>query len=195
MRPTKRAILVLSSLLAFVAMLGGCPATINPVSGGPALSGSMQVDPCRAMDRALRPASLPLAKETTQGPCKSDTLPARMDELSLSAQPAALSGSPVTAELYYSSPTPISVYLGPRDWIGRRGFEDLQSVTLPAGEKQRAFVLLPAWSTDPQESKTAAAKIHPGAPGGTLAGLVVHRWSIYPFSPPAAAKPQTYLIP
>lgn len=195
MIPTKRPNPMRSFLLC-VALLGAC-AQANFPSGGLALSGTMSSDPCRAMDRSLRPASLPVAKETTQGPCRSDTLPAKMDELALIAQPAALAGSPVTAELYYSCPADqkLSVYLGPRDWIGRANFEQLQSVTVPCGEKQRAFVLLPAWSTDPQESKTAAAKIHPGAPGGTLAGLTVHAWRIYPYGPPAAAKGMTYQIP
>lgn len=193
MIPTKRPNLTRNFLLC-VALLGAC-AQANFPSGGPALSGSMQADPCRAMDRALRAASLPIAKETTQGPCRSDTLPAKLDELALIAQPAALAGSPVTAELYYSSSTPLSVYVGPRDWIGYANAEQRQSATLPAGEKQRAFVLLPAWSTDPQESKTAAAKIRPGSPGGTLAGLVVHAWRIYPYAPPPAAKGMTYVLP
>lgn len=184
------------ALLAF-CLASGCAAANFPSGAPPGIPSAMSPDPCRAMDRSLRQASLLDAKETTEGPCKTDVRAAALDHLHLVAQPAALSGLPVSAELYFSCPAPqtLRVYLGPQNWVGLANFEQIQSVKIPCGDKQRVFVALPAWSTDPMESKTAAAKIRPGEPGGNLSGLAVHAWRIYPFGPPPAARALTYVLP
>lgn len=181
-------------LLLALCAVSGCAAANFP-SGAPALSGGMTDDPCRAMDRSLPAASLTKAKQTTAGPCKSDVLPGTIDALDLVAQPAKLSGLPVTLEVYYTSPHPVRVTIGPQNWVGYARAEQVKSTKLPAGDRVRAFVALSAWSTDPTENKAAAAKFSPAEANSALAGLVVHAWRLYPYGPPAAAKPMTFLIP